>query len=103
MELLEPLEGGTESPDRHAPVRGDRGVRAPSAFPARAPPDRHPGLHRLALGPRGLGTVAYGFAPVFAMDLARLRRGMHGADESLAVDDLVEMAEFHLYLARALA
>ena len=27
----------------------------------------------------------------------------HGADEALAIDDLVEMAEFHLYAIRELA
>ena len=30
------------------------------------------------------GTAAYGFAPVFEMDLAAYPAGVHGADESLA-------------------
>jgi hypothetical protein len=47
-----------------------------------------------------LGTIAYGFAPVFSMDVQEYLRGMHGADESLAVADLVEMTEFSLRAAR---
>ena len=43
------------------------------------------------------GTVAYGFAPVFSMDPAAYYGGMHGADESLELDDLAEMAAFHLH------
>ena len=48
------------------------------------------------------GTVAYGFAPVFATDPVAYERGIHNADESVAVDDLSEMAEFHLHAVQAL-
>ena len=44
------------------------------------------------------GTVAYGFAPVFATDPDAYMDAAHGADEALAIDDLVEMAEFHLHV-----
>ena len=49
------------------------------------------------------GTVSYGFAPVFTMDLDAYFDGVHGADECLDVADLVEMTEFHLHALRALA
>jgi len=48
-------------------------------------------------------TVAYGFAPVFATDWRLYLDGMHGADESLELADLVEMAEFHLYALETFA
>ena len=47
-------------------------------------------------------TVAYGFAPVFATDLGVYEGGIHGADESLAVDDLLEMTLFNLHAIRTL-
>jgi acetylornithine deacetylase/succinyl-diaminopimelate desuccinylase-like protein len=49
------------------------------------------------------GTVAYGFAPVFVTDLDTYLDGVHGADESIDVADLTEMAEFNLHALRALA
>ena len=49
------------------------------------------------------GTVSYGFAPVFAMDLHAYNDGVHGRDECLDVADLVEMTEFHLHALRALS
>ena len=48
-------------------------------------------------------TVAYGFAPVFATELDVYDGGMHGADESIAVEDLVEMTEFNLHAIRTLS
>ena len=48
------------------------------------------------------GTVAYGFAPVLHGDPDAYLDAAHAADESLAVDDLVEMAEFHLFAIEAL-
>jgi acetylornithine deacetylase/succinyl-diaminopimelate desuccinylase-like protein len=48
------------------------------------------------------GTHAYGFAPVFEMDPDEYESGMHGADESLLIEDLVTMTEFNLHAARAL-
>jgi acetylornithine deacetylase/succinyl-diaminopimelate desuccinylase-like protein len=48
-------------------------------------------------------TVAYGFAPVFHTDPASYERAAHGADESIAVADLAEMAEFHLHAIEALS
>jgi acetylornithine deacetylase/succinyl-diaminopimelate desuccinylase-like protein len=50
----------------------------------------------------GLGTAAYGFAPVFATDLDSYHDGVHGADERIGVADLLEMAEFHVHAIRAL-
>lgn len=48
------------------------------------------------------GTVAYGFAPVFATDHAAYLQGMHNVDETLAVADLVEMVRFTMYAIRTL-
>ena len=56
------------------------------------------GVHRFALGPRGFGTVAYGFAPVLFGDVDAYLNAAHAADEAIEVDDLVEMADFHLRL-----
>lgn len=48
-------------------------------------------------------TVAYGFAPVLAMDSGAYTRGIHSADESIDVADLAEMAAFHLHALEALS
>ena len=48
-------------------------------------------------------TVAYGFAPVFATELDVYDGGMHGADESIAVEDLLEMTRFNLHAIRTLS
>jgi len=96
LELLEPLEGGTESP-------ADTALYAACE---RYVAERLPGAELLPIistgftdshWVRSLGTAAYGFAPVFATDPDLYTRGMHGPDESLAVDDLVEMVSFNLY------
>ncbi len=103
LELLEPLDGGTESPI-DTPL-----YRACEEFVAQ----RFPGAQLLPLVTPGFSdshwvrrahdTVAYGFAPVFATDLDAYLDGAHGADECLAVADLVEMTEFNLHAVRALA
>ena len=102
LELLEPPEGGTES-SIETPL-----YDAIEAYVA----ERLPGAVLLPLVTPGftdshwvrrLGTVAYGFAPILHMDPAAYLAGMHGADEGLDVDDLVEMTEFHLLAARTLA
>jgi acetylornithine deacetylase/succinyl-diaminopimelate desuccinylase-like protein len=103
LELLEPLEGGTESPTDTALYRACADYVA----------DRVPGAVLLPMVTPGFtdshwirgahGTVAYGFAPVFATDAIEYMDAAHGADEALAVADLVEMAEFHLYAIRELA
>ena len=40
---------------------------------------------------------------MFATDLDAYNDGIHGADECLDVDDLVEMTDFNLHAIRALA
>jgi acetylornithine deacetylase/succinyl-diaminopimelate desuccinylase-like protein len=47
-------------------------------------------------------SAAYGFAPVFATDPDVYLDGAHGADEALAVADLVEMTRFALHAIDAL-
>ncbi len=101
LELLEPLQGGTES-RIDTPLYGviERYVA-----------DRLPGAELLPLVTPGFtdshwvrkagGTVAYGFAPVFSTDPSAYARAAHAADESLDLADLVEMARFHLHAISA--
>ena len=100
LEFIEPLEGGTESPidtPMYELCEAYVSERVPGAtlFPVISP-----GFSDSHWVRSELGTIAYGFAPVFSMDVQEYLRGMHGADESLAVADLVEMTEFSLRAAR---
>jgi acetylornithine deacetylase/succinyl-diaminopimelate desuccinylase-like protein len=102
LELLEPLEGGTESP-LDTPL-----FRICEEYVA----DRLPGARLLPIVTPGFtdshwvrsahGTAAYGFAPVFTTPLDVYLDGMHGADEAIDIDDLAEMAEFNLHVLIAL-
>ncbi len=101
LDLLEPLEGGTESPI-DTPL-----YRLLEEYVA----DRLPGARLLPLVGAGFtdshwvrkeqGTVAYGFAPVLFGDAGAYRSAPHGADEAIEVADLLEMAEFHLRVLKA--
>ena len=102
VELLEPLEGGTESPldsPLYAAIEAYVGERLPGA---ELLPIVTPGFTDSHWVRSAWGSDAYGVAPVFEMDPLAYAAGVHSTDESLAVADLGEMAEFHLYLARAL-
>jgi acetylornithine deacetylase/succinyl-diaminopimelate desuccinylase-like protein len=102
LELLEPLEGGTESPT------GTALYEAIEAYVE----ERLPGAMLLPVISTGFNdshwvrgafdTIAYGFAPIFATDPVRYARAMHGADEAIALDDLVEIAELSLSALRRL-
>jgi acetylornithine deacetylase/succinyl-diaminopimelate desuccinylase-like protein len=102
LELLEPLTGGTES-SLDSPL-----YRACEEYVA----DRLPGAALVPVVGAGFsdsywvrrahGTIAYGFAPVFATDVETYLRGAHAADECIEVADLVEMTEFHLHAVRSL-
>ena len=96
IELLEPLEGGTESSidtplyrlcESYVDERLDGAALLPLISPGFT--DSH--WIRAAFG-----TAAYGFAPTFHTDLRTYFDGMHGADESIAIDDLVEMTRFNM-------
>jgi acetylornithine deacetylase/succinyl-diaminopimelate desuccinylase-like protein len=103
LDFLEPPEGGTESvieTPLYEAIEDYVADRLPGAVLL---PLVTPGFTDSHWVRRGLGTVAYGFAPIFHMDPAAYLAGMHGADESLDVDDLVGMTEFHVRIARALA
>jgi acetylornithine deacetylase/succinyl-diaminopimelate desuccinylase-like protein len=102
VEMLEPLEGGTEAPlDTHL-------YRACEEYVA----ERVPGAVLVPMVAAGFsdsywvrqahGTVAYGFAPVFTTDTDAYHQGPHGADECIDVADLLEMTEFHLHVVRSL-
>jgi acetylornithine deacetylase/succinyl-diaminopimelate desuccinylase-like protein len=103
IEFLEPLAGGTES-EIETPL-----YRLIEAWVA----ERVPGAELLPVVTSGFtdshwvrgahGTCAYGFAPVITMDPAEYHAGIHGADESLAIDDLAGMAAFHLHALQGIA
>ena len=103
FELREPLEGGTESPIA-TPLYEVLEQYVASCLPGtQLLPIISTGFtdsHRVR---EAHDTVAYGFAPVFATDWRLYLAGMHGADESLELADLVKMAEFHLYALEAFA
>ena len=103
LELLEPLVGGTESPVDTPLYDACREYVASRLPGAELLPLITPGFTDSHWVRNTFGTVAYGFAPVFAMDLNAYLDGTHGADECLDVVDLVEMTEFHLHALRALA
>ena len=95
VELLEPLEGGTRSPI-DTPL-----YRACAEHVARRLPGAHllpivsPGFSDSYWVRKAFGTVAYGYAPVFATDPEAYNRGMHGADESIAIADLAGLCQFN--------
>lgn len=102
MELLEPLEGGFESPVDTELFRICAGFLE----------ERLPGAVLMPMVTAGFtdshwvrqarGTVAYGFAPVFATGVEEYLRSAHGADEKIRTADLETMADFHLYAVRRL-
>jgi acetylornithine deacetylase/succinyl-diaminopimelate desuccinylase-like protein len=96
LELLEPLEGGTESPLDTPLYRLCEQYVAERLPGAELLPVVTPGFTDSHWVRGALGTDAYGFAPVFSTPLDVYLDGMHGADEALDVADLVEMAEFNL-------
>jgi acetylornithine deacetylase/succinyl-diaminopimelate desuccinylase-like protein len=103
LEFLEPLAGGTESPVDTPLYEACREYVATRLDGAELLPLVTPGFTDSHWVRNAFGTVSYGFAPVFTMDLGAYLDGAHGADECLDVADLVEMTEFHLYALRSLA
>lgn len=103
IEFLEPLEGGFESPV-DTPLFGicERFVRQklPGAV---LMPVVTPGFTDSHWIRQAHGTVAYGFAPIFATPADEYLASMHGADEKIRIDDLEMMTEFHLFALRELA
>jgi acetylornithine deacetylase/succinyl-diaminopimelate desuccinylase-like protein len=102
LDLLEPLAGGTESPIDTPLYRACEEYVAARLPGAQLLPLVTPGFTDSHWVRAGMGTVAYGFAPVFATDLEAYNDGVHGADEQIAVADLVEMAELNVHAIRAL-
>ena len=97
LELLEPLEGGTESPIDTPLYRVCEEYVADRLPGAELLPLVTPGFTDSHWVRRAFGTVSYGFAPVFTTDLDTYFDGVHSADESIDLADLVEMTEFHLH------
>ena len=94
--------GGHRVSDRHAAVSDPRGVRRAPPGGARLLPIISAGFTDSHWVRKELGTVAYGFAPVFETDPQAYEDAAHAADESLEIADLAEMAEFNLHVLRAL-
>ena len=102
FELLEPLEGGTESPIETPLYRACEEWLARRVPGAELLPVISPGFSDSSWVRGAFGTTAYGFAPVFTTDPAVYEGGFHGADERIHVADLAEIAEFTLHAIRAL-
>ncbi len=102
MELLEPLEGGTESPTDTPLYRVIEDYVAERLPGALLVPFVNAGFTDSHWIRSSRETVAYGFAPVFHTDAAAYSDAAHADDEAIAVADLEEMAEFHLRALRAL-
>ncbi len=98
VELVEPLEGGTESPIDTPLYRACEDYVAERLPGATLLPVVTPGFSDSHWVRREHGTVAYGFAPVFHTDPAAYMDAAHGADEAIEVDDLLEMTRFHLHV-----
>jgi acetylornithine deacetylase/succinyl-diaminopimelate desuccinylase-like protein len=102
LELLEPLEGGTESPTDTPLYEICEQYVAERLPGALLLPVVTPGFTDSHWVRRAHGTAAYGFAPVFSTPLDVYFDGMHGADEAIDVADLAEMVRFNLRAIRAL-
>ena len=102
LELLEPLEGGTESPTDTPLYEICEQYVAERLPGAQLLPVVTPGFTDSHWIRRAHGTVAYGFAPVFSTPLDVYHDGMHGADEAIDVADLAEMTAFNLRAIRSL-
>lgn len=96
LEFLEPLAGGTESSIDTSLYRVCEAYVAERLDGATLLPLISPGFTDSHWIRSAFGTAAYGFAPTFHTDLHTYFDGMHGADESIAVDDLAEMVRFNL-------
>jgi acetylornithine deacetylase/succinyl-diaminopimelate desuccinylase-like protein len=102
-ELLEPLVGGTESPIDTPLYRVLEEYVADAVPGAGLLPVVTPGFSDSHWVRDAWDTVAYGFAPVLKMDPGVYVRGVHSLDESIDVDDLAEMAAFHLRALEAIS
>jgi acetylornithine deacetylase/succinyl-diaminopimelate desuccinylase-like protein len=102
LELLEPLEGGTESPTDTPLYEICEQYVAERLPGAQLLPVVTPGFTDSHWIRRAHGTVAYGFAPVFSTPLDVYHDGMHGADGAIDVADLAEMTAFNLRAIRSL-
>lgn len=102
MELLEPLEGGFESPIDTGLFRICEEYLEERLPGATLMPTVTAGFTDSHWVRRARGTVAYGFAPVFETGVRDYLESMHGADEKIRIADLEGMAEFHLLAIRRL-
>lgn len=97
MELLEPLEGGFESPSESVLFEVCREFVESKLPGAVLMPMVTAGFTDSHWVRQAKGATAYGFAPVFDTPVQQYFDSMHGADERIRISDLETMAEFHLY------
>ncbi len=102
LELLEPLAGGTESP-LDTPLYAELESYVAERADATLLPLISTGFTDSHWVRDAFETVAYGFAPVLHGDPVAYLSAAHADDESIGLDDLAEMAEFHLRAIRTLA
>jgi acetylornithine deacetylase/succinyl-diaminopimelate desuccinylase-like protein len=92
LEVLEPLEGGTESPIDTPLFAACEAFVRETVPGAEILPVIGAGFSDSYFVRREWGTTAYGFAPVFSTDIELYTAGFHAADERLDVADLVTMS-----------
>jgi len=102
LEFLEPPTGGTRSRTDSPLYTALERYLAERAPGARALPLVDAGFTDSHWIRDAWKTVAYGFAPVMHDEAGSYLDAAHSTDESLSLDDLVEMAEFHLFAIREL-
>lgn len=102
IELLEPLEGGFESPVETALFEACEEYLARRLPGAVLMPMITAGFTDSHWVRQAKGTVAYGFAPVLETPVSDYFDSMHGADEKIRISDLEDMAAFHLFAMRRL-
>jgi acetylornithine deacetylase/succinyl-diaminopimelate desuccinylase-like protein len=97
LELLEPPEGGTESP-----AEGPLFEAIAAYVEAKCPgavllPILGTGFSDTAFVRAAWGSSAFGFAPILHTDPAVYYGGIHSADETIELADVAGIADFHLF------
>lgn len=103
LEVLEPLEGGTESPIDTPLFAACEAYVRETVPGAEILPVIGAGFSDSYFVRKEWGTTAYGFAPVFHTDPTVYGAGIHAADECLDVADLVEMTNLAIHAIASLS
>ncbi len=103
LEVLEPLEGGTESAIDTPLFEACEAFVRENVPGAEILPVIGAGFSDSYFVRRDWGTTAYGFAPVFSTDIGLYTAGFHAADERLDIADLVAMTDLASHAIDALS